>query len=150
MAMATAETPDLYFPLLADLYFPIMSQGTYGEIKKDWVFDRTIAIGVEPYSRKGAGEITPKTLLQYKDILVARSRTDLRLSERDIPDALTNVLITNIRSTAGVLMYQETAGPRKGRGTIYEIASYEPHLAPYGDVDYYAMVIRRSENQAAS
>ena len=142
------ETTDLYFPMLADLYFPIISQGTFGEVKKQWVFDRTIALNAMAYSRKGMGEITPAVFLQYKDMLVARTKTDIRISTNESSDALTNILLTNIRNAAGKIIYMESAGTRAGRGTIYEIAAYDPHFAPYGDIDYYAMTIRRSENQA--
>jgi hypothetical protein len=144
----SCETPDLYFPMLADLYFPIIDQGSYGEVKKRWVYDRTIALNAMPYSRKGMGEITPQVFLQYRDTLIGRTKTDIRISKNEDPQALTNILITNIRSGAGQLIHTETAGPRNGKGTIYEIAAYDPHFAPYGDIDYYSLVIRRSENQA--
>lgn len=150
MATTSCETPDLFFPLMADLYFPILAQGSYGEIKKDWVFDRSIAIAAQPYSRKGAGDISPQVFLQYNDILIARTKNDLRTSTRETEEALTNVLITNIRNSSNVIIYQESAGPRKGKGTIYEIASYQPHQEPYGDIGHYSMVIRRSENQAST
>jgi hypothetical protein len=150
MAKDKCESTDLYFPMLADIYFPIISQGTYGEVKKDWVFDRTIAMNATPYSRKGGGEISPQVFLQYKDILIARTKSDIRVTAREVNEALTNILLTNIRTSSGQIIYQETAGPRNGKGTIYEIASYEPHLAPYGEIDYYSMTVRRSENQAST
>jgi hypothetical protein len=143
------ETPDLYFPMLADVYFPIISQGAYGEVKKQWVFDRTIAMNAMAYSRKGAGEITPQIFLQYKDMLISRTKKDIRITSNESSEALTNILITNIRSgSSGQLIYLESAGTRAGRGTIYEIAVYDPHFAPYGEIDYYSMTLRRSENQA--
>lgn len=148
MATDNCETTDLYFPLLADVYYPIITQGGYGEVKKDWVFDKTIAISATPYSRKGMGEITPQIFLQYKDTLVARTKKDVRVTSRNKNEALTNILLTNIRNAGNEIIYQETAGPRNGNGTIYEIASYDAHLAPYGEVDYYSLTIRRSENQA--
>jgi hypothetical protein len=147
MATENCEDTDLYFPMLADVYFPFITQGQYGEVKKGWVFDRTIAINAMPYSRKGMGEITPQSFLQLKDTLIARSRKDLRLTSRDKNQAVTNILLTNIRNASGTLIYEETAGPRSGKGTIYEVASYDPHFAPYGEIDYYQMTIRRSENQ---
>ena len=141
------ETPDLYFPMLADLYFPVITQGTYGEVQKNWVFDRTIAMNAMPYSRKGMGEITPQAFLQLKDTLIARTRRDLRVTSREKNQAVTNILITNIRNAGDTIIYQETSGPRNGLGTVFEVASYDPHFAPYGDIDYYQMTIRRAENQ---
>jgi len=123
LSSGNCNETDLYFPMTADLYYPIISQGSYGEVKKDWVFDRKIALN----AIKG----------------------DIRVTSNNNTEALTNILITNISSASGELIYKESAGPRSGRGTIYEIASYDPHFAPYGDIDYYSFTIRRSENQAA-
>ncbi|NBO79311.1 MAG: hypothetical protein EBV27_06760 [Actinobacteria bacterium] len=41
--MVICETPDFAFPMLADVYHPIVEQGAYGNVKKTWVLDRTIA-----------------------------------------------------------------------------------------------------------
>lgn len=150
MTIDNCESTDVFFPMLADLYYPIISQGNYGEVKKEWVYDRSIAVNVMPYSKKNSGEISPQVFLQYKDILIGRTRTDLRVTTREANEALTNILLTNIRSAAGQLIYEETAGPRNGKGTIYELAAYDPHVAPYGQIDYYSFTIRRSENQAVN
>lgn len=149
MPMLPCDSTDLYFPMLADVYYPNIIQGKYGEIKKEWSFDRTIALHAEPYSRKGMGEISPAVFLQYKDLLIARTRYDIRLPSYSgsVSEALTNIMITNIRNTTGQQLHLETAGPRSGNGTLYEIASYDAHYAPYGNIDYYAFSLRRSENQ---
>ena len=41
----------------------------------------------------------------------------------------------------------ETAGARSGRGTIYEVATVDPVVGPFGSVDYFKMLWRRTENQ---
>ena len=42
----------------------------------------------------------------------------------------------------------ETSGPRSGKSTIFEVATQEPYVGPFGGIEYYNLVIRRSENQA--
>ena len=37
------EISDFTFPLLADVYYPIVTQGDLGEVKKQWLIDKTIA-----------------------------------------------------------------------------------------------------------
>lgn len=144
------ETTDFLYPLYADIYYPIISQGEYNQIKKSWVFDRTVAcVAAAPATTTGAGEdIKPAEFLQYEGKLIARTRSDIRVSSLGNNEANTNVLITNIRSSNGELIYKETSGPRSGRGTIYEIATVEPFLGPFGSVEYYRMVWRKTENQA--
>lgn len=152
MPMLPCDATDLYFPMLADVYYPTITQGQYGEIKKSWGIDRTVALHAEPFARKGMGEISPAVFLQYKDLLICRTRYDLRIPSYSgvESEALTNIMVTNIRNAVGQALHLETAGPRSGNGTLYEIASYDAHYAPYGDIDYYAFTLRRSENQVLS
>jgi hypothetical protein len=86
--------------------------------------------------------------LQYDGKLVARSKSDLRTSSDDTNNAVSNILVTNIRTASDTLIYKETAGPRNGRGTIYEIGTIEPFVNAFGNIEYYKMLWRRTENQA--
>ena len=139
---------DFLFPMKADLYYPIISQNAYGQPTKDWVFDRTIACNATTVGGRGNEEIKPAEFLQYDSKLMARTRLDPRVSSQDSNNAVTNILITNIRDANDVVLYKETAGPRSGRGTIYEVATVEPYLGPFGNIEYYKMVLRRTENQS--
>ena len=57
----------------------------------------------------------------------------------------------NIRDlVAWNLIYKETAGPRAGRGTIYEVATLEPFLGPFNDIEYFKVLLRKTENQAVT
>ena len=145
--MNTCETTDFIYPMKADIYYPIITQNQYGQPNKEWVFDRTVTCNATPVGGAGTEEIKPEVFLQYKDKLVARSRSDLRISANDQLNAETNILITNIRSVNDLLIYKETAGPRAGKGTIYEVGTLEPFIGPFGDIEYYKMLWRRSENQ---
>jgi hypothetical protein len=136
------------YPMLADVYYPMINQGSYGEIKKEWVFDRTIACNAEGFGGAGKEEIRPEVFTQHENKLVARSKTDVRVSSTSIKQSNTNILITNIRSSNGELVYKQTSGPRAGRGSVYEIATLEPFVGPFANIEYYKMVWRKTENQA--
>jgi hypothetical protein len=144
------DTTDFVYPMLADVYYPIITQGPFGEIKKEWVFDRSITCNASPIGGIGKSkeEIRPEMFLQYENKIVARTKTDLRYSSKSSQEAATNILITNVRSAHGQLIYKETAGPRAGKGTIYEIGTIEPFTGPFGNVEYYKMLWRRTESQA--
>lgn len=146
--MNNCETPDFIFPMYADIYYPIITQGAYGEVKKEWVFDRTIICNATPVGGAGEEDIKPAEFLQYENKLVARSKIDLRITSNEAKQAITNILITNIRNTNNEMIYKETSGARSGRGTIYEVATLEPFLGPFNSIEYYKMVWRRSENQS--
>jgi hypothetical protein len=135
------------YPMKADIYFPILAQGDYGQPKKDWVYDRTIICNATPVGGAGTEDIKPESFLQYENKLIARVSSDPRLSSNNSYNAITNILITNIRTANDSVIYKETAGARSGRGTIYEVATVEPFTGPFGNIEYYKMLWRRTENQ---
>lgn len=145
--MTVCETPDFMFPLQASVYHPIVEQGDFGAIKKQWILDRTFACTFSSGGSAFKEEIKPNVNITQNSILIGRTKSDLRISSRDNKNSLTNILITDIRDQEGNLVYMETSGPRSGKGTLFEIATYEPFVGPFGVVESYKVVIRRSENQ---
>jgi hypothetical protein len=142
------DTTDFVYPMLADVYYPIITQGPFGEILKEWIFDRTISCNATSVGGAGSEQIKPDMFLQYENKLVVRSKADLRIKSNLSQEATTNILITNIRLSHGQLIYKETAGPRAGKGTIYEIGTLEPFTGPFSNIEYYKMLWRRTESQA--
>jgi hypothetical protein len=145
--MISCDTVDFIYPMKADIYYPIITQNSYGQPNKEWVFDRTIVCNATTVGGAGDVELKPDTFLQYDGKLVCRSRSDIRVSSNESENAITNILITNIRSKTDIILYKETAGPRTGRGTIYEVGTLEPFVGPFGEIEYYKMLWRRTENQ---
>jgi hypothetical protein len=145
--MISCDTTDFIYPMKADIYYPIITQNSYGQPNKEWVFDRTIVCNATTVGGAGDVELKPDTFLQYDGKLVCRSKSDIRVSSNESENAITNILITNIRSKTDTILYKETAGPRTGRGTIYEVGTLEPFVGPFGEIEYYKMLWRRTENQ---
>lgn len=145
--MINCDDTTFMFPMKADIYFPIITQGEYGQPKKDWVFDRTIACNATSVGGLGSEDIKPEAFLQYENKLIARTQNDPRFTSNNSSNAITNILITNIRDSNDNVIYIETAGQRSGKGTIYEIATVEPFTGPFGSTEYYKMLWRRTENQ---
>lgn len=145
--MNVCEATDFMYPMKADIYFPILTQGDYGQPKKDWVYDRTIVCNATTVGGAGTEDIKPEAFLQYENKLISRTKNDPRISSQNSTNAVTNILITNIRDANDRVIYKETAGARAGRGTIYEVATVEPFVGPFGSVEYYKMLWRRTENQ---
>ncbi len=145
--MTVCETPDFMYPLQASVYHPIVEQGDFGAIKKQWTLDRVFACTFSSGGSAFKEEVKPNVNITQNSILVGRTKSDIRISSRDNKNSLTNILITDIRDQEGNLVYMETSGPRSGKGTLFEIATYEPFVGPFGVVESYKVVIRRSENQ---
>jgi hypothetical protein len=94
-------------------------------------------------------EVKPNINITQDGLLMGRVKDDIRFSSRDAGNAITNVIITNIRDKNCNPLYVETSGPRAGKSTIFEVATNEPFAGPFGNVEYFKLVVRRSENQAA-
>jgi len=146
--MESCEDTDFMYPMKADVYYPIVEQGAYGNVQKTWVFNKTIICN---FSKDGTvdEEVKPNVNITLKKVLMGRTKRDIRFSQENNADAITNVVITNIRTRTDDPLYIETSGVRAGKSTIYEIESQSPIIGPFGDPDYYALAIRRSENQAS-
>jgi hypothetical protein len=147
--MACGSKTDFMFPLEADVYYPIVEQIAYGGVQKTWVLDRTIACSFSSAGTANAEEVKPNVSITQDVLLIGRVKEDIRKSSRDASNAMVNVIITNIRDKNCNPIYVETSGVRVDKSTIFEIATNEPIVGPFGSLDYYKLIIRRSENQAA-
>jgi hypothetical protein len=143
------EATDFMYPMLADIYYPIVDQGAYGNLKKQWVLDRSIACNFSPTGQAASEEVRPNVNISKENILLGRTKTDLRIASNNSRNSITNVVVTNMRTKYEKDIYMETSGSRDGKSTLYEIASSEPVVGPFGNVEYYKVVLRRSENQAS-
>lgn len=138
---------DFAFPMLADVYHPSIEQSAYGNVSKTWMLDRTVSCNLEPATAKTKESIVPNLAVTNEVIVSGRIRSDVRFTDQGGMKALTNILITNVRDSKSNQIYIETSGPRAGKSTLFEIASYDPALGPFGKADYYKVVLRRSDNQ---
>lgn len=147
--MACGDKTDFAFPMEADIFYPIVEQGPLGNVKKDWILDRSVACSFTTAGTPWKEEVRPNVDITQYGILLGRVKDDVRISTRKSGSAITNIIITNIRDKNCNPLYVETSGPRKGKSTIFEIATNQPYVGPFGSIEYYKVVIRRSENQAA-
>lgn len=145
--LMSCDTPDYLYPMKADVYYPIVEQGAYGDVKKQWVYNRTFTCNFSEPGRIEE-EVKPNVNIVLKKTLVGRSKKDIRIAEDNTKGSITNVIITNIRDRNDNPIYLETSGPRSGFSTIYEIETQNPVFGPFGSIEYYNLTIRRSENQA--
>jgi hypothetical protein len=135
--------------MLADVYYPIVDQGAYGNVKKQWILDRQFACNFAVRGTASSNEeVKPNVNITKENILIGRTKTDIRISSNKEMQSVTNIIITNIKTKQDQTVYIETSGPRSGHSTVYEIASIEPIIGFLNNIEYYKVILRRSENQA--
>lgn len=147
--MACGDKTDFVFPMEADIFYPIVEQTALGNVKKSWVLDRTLACSFNTAGTAWKEEVKPNVDITQDNVLIGRAKEDIRVSSRQSENSITNVIITNIRDKNCNPIYVETSGPRKGKSTIFEVATNQPFVGPFGNIEYYKIIIRRSENQGA-
>ena len=140
---------DFMFPLQVDVYYPIVTQEGYGNVKKQWVFDRTVSCYFSTPSSKTKEENLPEMKIITDSVLIGRVRSELTKTSRGDNNSVTNILLANIRDKDDVVIYNESSGPRSGLSTIFEVATFVPSVGAFGGIEFYKVVLRRSENQAA-
>jgi hypothetical protein len=136
--------------MCAEVYTPIVEQGAYGNVTKEWLLDRKIACSFTPAGSAFKEEVQPNIDLTQDSLLIGRAKKDLRVSSLDKMNSITNIIVTNIKDANGNPIYVETSGTRSGSSTIFEIATIQPFVGPFGSVEHYKVVLRRSENQGAN
>lgn len=138
---------NINYPLKADVYYAEESQNDFGEIDKAWEFNRTIKVDMNTSTNYKDQQVQPDQFFWVQDMLNGMTDEDVRVAENHLPHSLTNILITNIRNSSGTVIYYESAGERVGLPTLYEISGLLPHNDPWGNIDYYKLVLKRSELQ---
>lgn len=136
-----------FFPLKADVYYAVNQQDDFGDISKQWSYDQTINLSLSMSTNYKDQNIQPAQMFFVQDMLNGKCKVDPRISSDGSPFSMTDVLLTNIRGVDNEPIYVETAGARVGLSTVYELTGLLPHNGPFGKVDYYKIVIARSDAQ---
>jgi hypothetical protein len=137
------------YPLTMDIYYPIVAQAAYGNVQKQWVLDRSVPCAFTASGLKNKKDIQTEAKIDIDNAIVGRVRKDIAVSARGELSSLTNIIVTNIRDINGNIIYNESSGPRAGKATLFEVATFNPTVGPFGGTEYYKVILRRSENQAA-
>lgn len=143
----SCEEISFTFPMLADVFYASTQQGPYGGVQKTWFKSKTVVGNFTYIGPDSKEEVRPRIDMLLRSELLGRVKTDIRVSPSGLNHQITNIVVTNIRDCDGNQFYLETAGARAGKPTIFEIATQQPFVNPFGKIEHYRLVLRRSENQ---
>lgn len=144
------DTGNIAFPMQADIFYAMNEQSAYGNVLKSWYYETSIVCNFVFAGNKFKEEILPNILISQDSLLIGRAKKDFRMSLDGTPIDSTNIAITNIRDKHCNEIYIENGGPRAGKSTVYEIATFQPFINPFGKTEHYSIVLKRSENQEFS
>ncbi len=64
--MAICETPDFTFPMCMDIFYPIVEQAVYGNVKKQWIHDRTVTCSLSTAGSALKEDVTPNIQIKQR------------------------------------------------------------------------------------
>ncbi len=140
---------DLLFSMSMDFYYASEQQNKYGQEEKIWEFDQTLAGYAEILGAVDKEALKTGKFFEYNDKLIGRTKVDPRVSINGIYYPITSILVTNIRDKKTCQPYYiEAAGEREGKSTIYEVFAIEPYVNPWNEIEYWKILLNRSDTQS--
>ncbi len=138
---------DAFYPLQADIFYPEVSQGVYGDVSKAWTKDRTLVCNLSAAGSRFSEQVDPNVDLSLENILIGKFKEDIRIDSDGEGRSITNIAVTNIKDRLLNQIYLETSGVRDGLATLFEVSTVSPQVGAFGKVEYYRVILSRSENQ---
>jgi len=112
------------------------------------MFGQTLRAGFSMSSNYKDQQIQADQMFWVQDIISGRTGSDPRVNPHGTMYPMTDLLITDIVDEKDSIIYLETAGPRSGLSSVFELAGVLPHVGPFGQVDYFKIVVKRSDDQS--
>lgn len=121
------------------VYYSVQTQDIFGMVQRSWVYDRVERGTVKP--RENQMYIVSDQNM-WNETLIGQTEEDLRIDSSGNLYAPSEVLVTFVNPHL-----IETAGPRKGLNTTYELRSSMPVEGTFGEVLHFNVELVRSINQ---
>ena len=121
------------------VYYSVQTQTLLGGIERTWVFDRT---EMGSFRSTGNQMYFVSEQNSWDDVLVGETEEDLRIDSNGNLYPPSEVLVTFIRPHR-----IDTAGPRRGLNTTYELRASSPVEGPFGEVIHFNTQLVRSSDQ---
>lgn len=135
---------ELFYPMSADVYYATQTQNDFGEIVRSWDMDRTIKCSAVKPILRNPNFVYPSTSLEYDITINFRTNEDIQVSSDNSVYRVTDIIISNIRDTAGNIIWKEDAN----NPTIFEINAVEPMFDISSVVMGHKIMCVRADNQA--
>ena len=123
-----------------DIYVQQNTQTDSGNIKREWIYDKTIDCKIEPIKLGGstnrgdnkAFDVGPQN--EYHEMFQLKMKSPILISRRS--------RISSIKGSDGKIIYQEF--DRYGQpDMIFEITASHAEIDPFGKIAYYETTLQR-------
>ncbi len=153
MILPSSKLTDLLFPMTAEIYYAQTSQQDYGNISKNWVFNRSVNCSmISDLSNKSfSGELKTKGGdFIYESNAFFRTPEDLRKDSSGTYHPITAIAITNIKDPAGNDVWINGQNLTNSAGAIktkYELKTIIPTFDYNHNLRHFRIFISKSQIQ---
>lgn len=149
---ATGGLNKILFPMTADIYYAETKQADYGNITRNWVYDRTVKCSViTEQSGDMVGELKTKgTDFIYDSSAFFRTPEDLRKKSNGKYYPITAISITNIKDASGTNVWINGSNMPNSANPVptkYEVKTIVPTFNYDNTLRYLRVFISKSQNQ---
>jgi hypothetical protein len=144
---------DLLFPMTAKIYYSQERQTDYGNVIKQWVYDRDVKCSMisEMSTRGFSGELKTKgTDFIYDSNVFFRTPDDIRKDKDGNYHPITAIAITEAKDPEGTKVWVNgLQNPLNGEviSTKYEIKTIVPTFDYSHNLRHWRVFLSRSQNQ---
>ena len=146
---ATCASP--FFPMECDIYYASEDQDKYGKINKKWTLENTLSCALYTPNDKKADDFRfeDQKFFKLDGFVVGRTKQDPRKTDTESYYPMSHILITNIRGGGceDQLLFYESTETYEQKPTIFELRSCQPYVGPYSTIEYFKLVLERSDTQ---
>lgn len=127
-------------------------QNLYGESEKNWTLDRNERQSYwNVMGTVNLQDLNADTAFTYKKRLNGRFKypSDPRVDLLGNNHPISDILITNVCTKAKLLGAPDEELHLNANGTpiVFEIMSVDPFINPWGEIDYYKILLERADDQ---
>jgi hypothetical protein len=151
MGIFDTTCTDIFFPMKCDIYYATEDQDKYGKIVKNWSLGNTLdcALYTPDDKKNDEFKFEDQKFFKLDQILVGRTKQDPRKSDIESYYPMSHILLTNIKSDGcnDELLFFESTETYEKKATIYELRSCQPYVGAFSTIEYFKLVLVRSDTQ---
>jgi hypothetical protein len=151
MGIFDSACTSMFFPMQCEIYYAQEDQDKYGAVQKKWNLGNSLDCSLyTPKDKKNTDfEFEDQKFFKLDGFVVGRTKKDPRSSEHGSYYPMSHILITNIRgkNCSDELFFFESTETYQQKPTVFELRYCQPYIGPYSKIEYFKLVLERSDTQ---
>ena len=147
--MGILDCSNFLYSMELDIAYCTTQQSNLGKMEKSWKYDQTLVGYVNVMGTVNLQNEVADREFVYKKRLNGRTLVDPRKDSHGKYHSISDILILDVRDTGtGESLHLNDFGPDgEGLPIIFDVMSVDPFVNPWNEIEYYKILLNRSDNQ---